>query len=277
MNGQPTGSGEPARSADVIELRPAWRRFAVAGLVAAASLAGISALVISLALSGGSSTSTSADGARAISAESAGSLESMAAAAVQPPAALSAAASAAAPAATGQADAAAGATLEDSAAAGSASGASGDGQDTTASADCWPALSDQAQTALTGALPPGAFGSPQLLIADCEPASVGGAVVPGTAPGTVLVVRVTRSVPGACVSDTTIGTACVARGDNVSRGDNVYVAGDESGSPVVFAYANGDQVVVSGWPAAGDSVALPSGLTVEQSVAAAEAVLGALA
>ena len=101
------------------------------------------------------------------------------------------------------------------------------------------------------------------MTADCEPAPVGGALLPGTAPGTVLVVRVSAAVPGACVSDTSIGTACVA------RGDDVYVAQMTAGSPVVFAYGDGDQVVVSGWPGAGDSVAIPSGLTVEQSAAVA--------
>ena len=80
-------------------------------------------------------------------------------------------------------------------------------------------------------------------------------------------VRVSAAAPGACVSDTSSGTACAA------RGDNVYVASDEAGSPVVYAYGNGNQVVVSGWPAAGDSVAVASGLTVDESVAAAQAVL----
>ncbi len=285
----PAAADEQARSADVVELRPRRRRFALAGLVAAASLAGISALVISLSVTGGSSTSTSADGARAVSAETAGSVESAAAAAPAPPAASSAAPfaadSAAAPEAAGQADGAGGAKDNSAAAAGSAAGGSvaggsatggsaaagsGPAGDTTA-VGCWPGLSDQALTALTGALPPGAFGSPQPLTADCAPAPVGGAVVPGTSPGTALVVRVSAAVPGACLSDTSIGTACVA------RGADVYQADDESGSPVVFAYGAGKQVVVSGWSGAGDSVSLPSGLTVEQSAAVAEAVLAALA
>jgi hypothetical protein len=282
---QPDGPGPadaPTRPADVIEFRPRRRRFAVAGLVAAASLAGISALVISLSVTGGSSTSTSADGARAASAESAGSFESAAesaAAAVQPPAAaLPSELSAAAPQADSDADAAAGGAQDNSAAAAQSGatqsgaaqfGAGGSGQE-LAAAGCWPELSDRALSALTAALPAGAFGPAMPLTADCRPAAVGGAILPGTAPGTVLVVRVSAAVPGACVSDTSLGTACVA------RGDDVYLASDESGSPVVYAYGNGDQVVVSGWPASGDSVALPSGLTVDQSVAAAEAVLGSL-
>jgi hypothetical protein len=108
------------------------------------------------------------------------------------------------------------------------------------------------------------------LTADCEPGAIGGVILPGTAQGTVLVVRVSAAAPGACVSDTTDGTACAA------RGDDIYLASDATGSPVVYAYGKGNQVVVSGWPASGDSVAIESGLTVEESVGAAEAMLGAI-
>jgi hypothetical protein len=148
--------------------------------------------------------------------------------------------------------------------------AAGSDQELTAGLACWPELRDRALDALTSALPPGAFGSPLPLTADCQSGAVGGVLLPGTAGGTVLVVRVSAAAPGACVSDTRDGTACAA------KGDNIYVANDAAGSPVVYAYGNGNQVAVSGWPAAGDSVAVASGLTVEQSVAAAQAVLDAV-
>ena len=263
----PAEKESSAPTGELIEFRPRRRRFALAGLVAAASLAGLSALVISLTVTGGSSTSTSADGARAASAEIASSPDSPAAADLAP-----------APAAGGSAgelnppreQEAAGAPGDASVAAGaSAAAGSGPAADTVA-AGCWPELSDPALAALTDALPPGAYGPPQSLTADCEPGAVGGALLPGTADGTVLVVRVSAAAPGACVSDTNNGTACVA------KGNDVYVASDESGSRVVYVYGNGRQVVVSGWPASGDSVAIASGLNAEQSVTAAEAVLGAV-
>ena len=257
--------GAAAPTAQVIEFRPRRRRLAMAGLVAAASLVGISALVFSLTITGGSSTSTSADGARVASAESAGSFESAAGAA---PSELPPEAAAAAPQPADAGDAAAGEAQDNGTAAGE-SDAVGSGQE-LAGAACWPELRDRAIAALTDALPPGEFGSPQPLTADCESGAVGGVLLPGTAGGTALVVRVSAAVPAACVSDTRDGTACAA------KGDNIYVANDAPGSPVVYAYGNGNQVVVSGWPASGDSVAVASGLTVDQSVAAAQAVLDAV-
>jgi hypothetical protein len=61
----------------------------------------------------------------------------------------------------------------------------------------------------------------------------------------------------------------------VSQGDGVYVTTGGGPSPTAYVYGNGYEVVV-GAPAVSGVTPIGSGLTAEQSVAAAQAVLGAL-
>ena len=149
-------------------------------------------------------------------------------------------------------------TLREMLPAGAAAGAAG----------CWPELGAAASDALLAALPPGEFEGPVSLTADCSPAPVGGAVLAGTEPGTVLVVRVSTAEPGACLTD--------LAGPCALQSGAVYLAADAAGVDTAYVYGNGFEVAVGGWPAVGDSVAIGSGLTTDELVAAAQAVLGTL-
>ena len=276
-----------AAQAEAARIRQSRRRTGFIALVAAASLAGIAAVVIPLSLSGGSTTTTSADAARAGAAASAEAAnpEGAAALASAPPGGES----------TGAADAGS------EAAAGSGPVAGGESAAATperpppgpdaitdpvpldnaapsrpstvpAGPTCWPALSEAASTALLAALPPGAFNAPTPLNENCGADPVGGAALAGTAPGTVLLVRVSKAEPGACARG--VGEAGVRC---VPRGAGVYVSTDGGGTPTAFAYGNGNEVVVGGsLPTSSGAAPAASGLSADQLVAAAQAVLGAL-
>ena len=235
--------------------RPGRRRLFIGGLVAAASLAAIAAVVVPVTMSGNSSN-TSADSARVATAANPPAAEQSAAALAPAP---GSAGSSGGAGATGSQEAAGAAdTPADASVAGAAAAATG----------CWPELTEAASNALLAALPPGEFEGPIPLTADCGPAPVGGAVLTGTEPGTVLVVRVSAAEPGACLAD--IAEPCA-----LQSGD-VYLAVDAAGADTAFVYGNGFEVAVGGWPAVGDSVAIGSGLTTDELVAAAQAVLGTL-
>jgi hypothetical protein len=278
--GQPSvaapAADDPA-PAEVLQFRPSRRRKMLVALLAAASLAGVAALVIPLSLSGGSSTSTSADAERAVAESAADEPAAGGAAAPLPDKAaapdLGISSAAAADAATGSAPAAGSAPREDAQADGFA-----------AAADCWPALTEPVARALVAALPAGAYAEPQPLANSCpaEPSSpVGGALLPGSVPpadatatvaaaesaGTALVVRISTADPGACVKvDLVTGPRCAP------QLDGTYLATDGPGSPTVYVYGGGHEVAIGGLPDSGAT----SGLSIEQLTAAAQAVLGAL-
>ena len=135
---------------------------------------------------------------------------------------------------------------------------------------CWPALSDQAAAALTGALPAGSFGAPGPLNIDCVADPVAGALL--TAPPTrVLMVQVTKADPGSCARSA--GEAAVLC---VPRSDGAYVSTNGGGMATAFAYGNGYQVQVGAPNAPGTAAPTGTGLTADQLVAAAQAVLGTL-
>ena len=235
--------------------RPGRRRLFIGGLVAAASLAAIAAVVVPVTMSGNSSN-TSADSARVATAANPPAAEQSAAALAPAP---GSAGSSGGAGATGEQEAGGAAdTAGDASAAGAAAGAAG----------CWPELTESASDALLDALPPGEFEGPIPLTADCGPAPVGGAVLGGTEPGTVLVVRVSAAEPGACLTD--LADPCAL------QSGAVYLAADAAGVDTAYVYGNGFEVAVGGWPAVGDSVAVLSGLTTDELVAAAQAVLGTL-
>ncbi len=84
---------------------------------------------------------------------------------------------------------------------------------------------------------------------------------------TALVVRITRADPGAClVADSPTGIRC-APGQ-----DGTYLATDDPGGPMAFAYGNGYEVAIGGSPDTGAA----TGLSADQLAVAARAVLGAL-
>ena len=255
-------AGDLAVRDDLAIKRAGRRRAGLIALVAAASVAGIAAVVIPLSLSGGSSTSTSADAGRVAAgpATSAPRLPQDAAAlAVPSPEVPSLAAGQ--PEADGSADAGgadAGGAADGSAAAGGAA------------ITCWPVLNDQASAALISALPPGAFGPPTPLIAACGRDPVGGAVLAGSSPGGVLVVRVSRAAPGECLGFEETAVRCAP------MNDGAYVATDSAAGQTVFAYGNGYQVEVGGRSTNDGLTAVSAGLSADQLLTAARAVLGAL-
>jgi len=280
---QPAGGDERAQSLNAVPetdepmptnvrpFRPRRRRTAVIALVAAASLAAVAALVVPLSLSGGSSTSTSADAERAVAASGAGDL---AAAPAQPTVPAAAPAPGITPPAAQEDTAGAAGSA---AVAGSAENAPADGF--TVAAECWPALSQPVAAALGAALPSGAFGDPQPLIGDCAAAPVGGALLLGSSPvvdaaatvaaaaDTALVVRIARADPGACLSaDPPSGIPCAP------AQDGTYLATEDPGGPMAFAYGSGYEVAIGGSPDTGAA----TGLSADQLAAAARAVLGAL-
>lgn len=261
------GSADPAApgrdgvgESTVVELRTRRRRRVLAGLVAAACLFGVGAVVVPLALNSSPSvtSSSSADANRLAeaTAESA-----VAAPDVAGPPNGAAAAESEVAAAQGSVAPEAGGDQEGPGFADSAPSDSGLTED-GALGGCWPLLEDAAVTGLTAVLPANAFGRQVPLSDACDPAAVAGAVLGGVRPETGLVVRVTVAEPGAC----TVSAGCLPV-------DGGYLAIDASGSQVAFVYGNGYQVAVGG-----SAVQAPagSGLSAEQLVAAAQAVLAAL-
>lgn len=273
-----------AARADAARGRQQRRRTGLIAVLVAASLAGLAAIVIPVSLNSGSTTATSAESAVA------GSLSGT----VAGSAAAAAGTAAAEPGEAAQ-DAGPGRDAADSGEAGAAAPerpapgpdaltalipADGvtppeqapEGADLAAES-CWPALSSDAAAALTGSLPAGAFGPPTTLTATCGPDPVGGAALVGTTPGTAVVVRVSTAAEGACaLGNSEAGVRCAP------RGGGVYIATDSAGGAVAFAYGNGNEVVVSAPPAEPGAISAPpvSGLSADQLVAAAQAVLGSL-
>jgi hypothetical protein len=270
------GAPDVAPPDEVLRFRPSRRRRTLVALLAAASLAAVAALVIPLSLSGGSSTNTSADAEKAV-AESAAGDQAAAGAPAGPRVPAAAPELGIVPASTAPSAAAGGA-------AGSAAADSAAADGFSAPADCWPSLSGPVTRALRDALPAGAFGAADPLIGACSGVPVGGgqllagpspvdaaASAPDDSPGTpadaVLVVRISRADPGACLgADPGGARPCVP------QVDGTYLATDGPGTPTVFAYGNGYEVAVGGSPATGAA----SGLSADQLMAAARAVLSAL-
>ncbi|MEP6563404.1 MAG: hypothetical protein ABJD68_20275, partial [Nakamurella sp.] len=280
-----------AANAEAARAKAARRRTALFSLAAIAAVAAVAAVVIPITISGNQST-TSANSAR----------DAAPAAAAGPAAPQSAAGGAAElPTDAAQNPAAQNPAAQSAPAAGGADGAApglGTGTGTqaerpppgenavtglippdvpvgpqptdTASDSCWPALAEPAIAALTAALPAGAFAAPAPLSAACGPDPVAGAELSGTAPGTSLEVRVSKAESGRCArGDSEAGVRCVP------RGAGVYVVTDSGGSSTAYAYGNGDEVAV-GPSSSGGLTPTGSGLTADQSVAAAQAVLNAL-
>lgn len=274
-----------AVQADAARGRTQRRRTGLIALAVAASVAGIAAIVIPLSVNSGSTTSTAADSAVAGALSGPAASGTAAAAAgtaegVQPGDAaqdsgqgMDSAAPEAGAAAPERPPPGPDALTELVPLDGVTPPAQPPGATEPAAASCWPALSEDAATALAGALPAGAFGSPTTLYATCGPDPVGGATLVGTAPGTALAVRVSKAEAGACAQgNSEVGVRCIA------RDGGVYVATDSGRAPVAFAYGNGNEIVVSGPPAELGAISAPpvSGLSADQLVAAAQAVLGAI-
>ena len=248
------------------------RRALLVGVLAAACLAAVAAVVVPLSLRS-SETVTSAESALDTAADSnaeagqAGEAPRQSAA-DQSAADLSAAGSSAAQApeaAGGQADAALPSAPAPAEAGGSAAG----------SPVCtWSPLSADAAAALTQSLPPGRFGAPGELIAACAAAPVAGALLPDSTGGS-LVITVSNAKPGACSSGssnldvTETGIRCV------SQGSGRYLSTDAGGGQTAYTYANGLEVAV-GKNRSGTGLPEGSPLTADQVLAAAEAVLGTL-
>ena len=276
-----------AVKAEAARAKSARRRTTVFSLAAAAAVAAVAAVVIPFAISGNSGT-TSANSARdagpaAAAPQSVAGSAAAGATAGDSGQQSEAAQESAAAAAGGGADAAA-PQLDTGADAGRPppgenavtsvvpTGVPANPQPTgTVPDSCWPALPESAAAALTAALPAGSFAAPEPLAAGCGPEPVAGAALSGTAtPGTALEVRVSKADPGRCArGDSEAGVRCVP------RGDGVYVVTDAGGSPTAYVYANGNEVAV-GPPSADGLTPTGSGLTADQTVAAAQAVLTAL-
>ena len=268
VSGRTTGSGGSLSGGAVVDGRKRFRprRPLVVGVLAAACLAAVAAVVIPLSLRS-SETTTSAESAldtAANSAAAAGPAEEVPrqGAADQSAPDQSAAGSAVAQApeaATGQDDAA----------------VPSEPTDAGGNAVCaWSPLSADAAAALTQSLPPGRFGTPGELIAACVAEPVAGARLPDTTGGS-LVVTVVTAKPGACASvasnldATETGIRCV------SQGSGRYLSTAAGGTQTAYAYAGGLGVAV-GKDQSGSGLPEGDPVTEDQLLAAAEAVLGAL-
>ncbi len=279
---------------DLAERRATRRRRGLIGLIAAAAVAAVAAVVIPLAVSRESST-TAADSAVSVAAggtaPEGGTPQTGAERPAPGPDAITEivpiestpaarAPGESAPAESPPGEGAPGAIAPgEGEPGGSAAGdagtiATGDAgtpaAQVPAEPSCWPALSDQAAAALTGALPAGSFGAPGPLNIDCVADPVAGALL--TAPPTrVLMVQVTKADPGSCARSA--GEAAVLC---VPRSDGAYVSTNGGGMATAFAYGNGYQVQVGAPNAPGTAAPTGTGLTADQLVAAAQAVLGTL-
>jgi hypothetical protein len=269
--------------AEAARTKAARRRTALFSLAAAAAVAAVAAIVIPL-VNSGNSTTTSANSAQD------GALAAASAAEQSVPGAPAESA-----AAGGAADAGTAPSAGTGAAAGAApevapgtdgerpppgdravtslvpTGAPANPQPTDGVAQsCWPPLPAAAEAALMATLPAGAFQAPAPLTAACGPDPVAGAAVTGTAPGTALEVRVSKADSGRCArGDSEAGVRCV------QRAEGVYLATDSGGSSTAYVYGNGEEVTV-GAPVNSGLTPSTSGLTADQTVAAAQAVLGGL-
>jgi hypothetical protein len=147
------------------------------------------------------------------------------------------------------------------------------------SACSWPPLTAGEVTALTRALPTGRFGAQRTLTGGCTAHPVAGAQFAGKA-GAPVIVRISRAEVGACARGTSEGSATEAGSRCVPKGAGQYLVTDPSGAPIAYAYGNGLEVAVG--PDLSPTGALPGSpltpkqsLTPEQLLAAAAAVLGA--
>ena len=147
------------------------------------------------------------------------------------------------------------------------------------SACSWPPLTAGEVTALTRALPTGRFGAQRTLTGGCTAHPVAGAQFAGKA-GAPVIVRISRAEVGACARGTSEGSATEAGSRCMPKGAGQYLVTDPSGAPIAYAYGNGLEVAVG--PDLSPTGALPGSpltpkqsLTPEQLLAAAAAVLGA--
>jgi len=245
------------------------RRAVLVGVLAAACLAAVSAVVIPLSLRS-SDTATSAgsapDSASAAVAGQAGQVPGQSAA--DQSAAGSAAGSALVQtpeAASGQADAAL---------PGEPPAPTDAGGNAASSAGCvWSPLSADAATALTRSLPPGRFAAPGELVTACAAEPVAGARLPDSTGGS-LVVTVVTAKPGACASGSSNLDATEAGIRCVSQGSGRYLSTDAAGAQTAYAYADGLEVAV-GKDQSGTGLPEGAPLTADQLQAVAQAVLAA--
>lgn len=249
------------------------RRAVLVGVLAAACLAAVAAVVIPLSVR--SSNTTSAESAlntiadTASVAGQAGEVPGQSAADLSAPEAAAGSVSAQppVPAGSGLADAAVpDQPLTPEAAGGSAAG----------SAACaWSPLSVGATAALTRSLPSGRFGAPGELIAGCAAEPVAGARLPDSTGGS-LVVTVVTAKPGACASGSSNLDATETGVRCVSQGPGRYLSTGTGGAQTAYIYGNGLEVAVGKDQSA---TGLPEGapLTADQLFAAAQAVLTAAA
>ena len=147
------------------------------------------------------------------------------------------------------------------------------------SACSWPPLTAGEVTALTRALPTGRFGAQRTLTGGCTAHPVAGAQFADKA-GAPVIVRISRAEVGACARGTSEGSATEAGSRCMPKGAGQYLVTDPSGAPIAYAYGNGLEVAVG--PDLSPTGALPGSpltpkqsLTPEQLLAAAAAVLGA--
>jgi len=147
------------------------------------------------------------------------------------------------------------------------------------SACSWPPLTAGEVTALTRAVPTGRFGAQRTLTGGCTAHPVAGAQFAGKA-GAPVIVRISRAEVGACARGTSEGSATEAGSRCMPKGAGQYLVTDPSGAPIAYAYGNGLEVAVG--PDLSPTGALPGSpltpkqsLTPEQLLAAAAAVLGA--
>ena len=250
------------------------RRMVLVGVLAAACVGAVAAVVIPLALRP-SATTTSAESA--LNSAQVSSRERTAAAAQggQAPdqSAADQSAAASGPVAaqppevySGQADAALPTETPASAAAG--------GNAAGSAACAWSPLSAEAATALTQSLPPGRFAAPGELIAGCPAEPVAGARLLDVTGGSLMVTVVNAPV-GGCASGSALSAATEAGTRCVPQGPGLYLATEPTGLQTAYAYANGREVAVGTDRSA---TGLPEGdpLTAEQLLAAAQAVLAAV-
>jgi hypothetical protein len=147
------------------------------------------------------------------------------------------------------------------------------------SACSWPPLTAGEVTALTRALPTGRFGAQRTLTGGCTAHPVAGAQFAGKA-GAPVIVRISRAEVGACARGTSEVSATEAGSRCVPKGAGQYLVTDPSGAPIAYAYGNGLEVAVG--PDLSPTGALPRSphtpkisLPPELLVGAPAAVLGA--
>jgi hypothetical protein len=242
------------------------RRAVLVGVLAAACLAAVSAVVIPLSLRS-SETATSAESALDTARDS-----TVVAGQGAPAPGQSAAGSAAGSALVQAPEAASG--QADAALPGEPPAPTDAGGNAASSAGCaWPPLSADGLTALTRSLPPGRFGGLGELVAACVAEPVAGARLPDSTGGS-LVVTVVTAKPGACASGSSNLDATEAGIRCVSQGSGRYLSTDAAGAQTAYAYADGLEVAV-GKDQSGTGLPEGAPLTADQLLAVAQAVLAA--